>query len=35
MKRELAIMEKLGDTIMSELEAAEQEVCAAWGENSK
>ena len=33
MKKELAIMEKLGDAIMSELEAAEQEVCAAWGKS--
>lgn len=32
MKSELAIMEKLGDSIMSELESAEQEVCNAWGE---
>ena len=33
MKSELAIMEKLGDSIMSELESAEQEVCSAWGKN--
>ena len=33
MKKELAIMEKLGDAIMSELETAEQEVCTAWGKS--
>jgi hypothetical protein len=25
-------MEKLGDSIMNELETAEDEVCNAWGE---
>ncbi|KAL7485929.1 hypothetical protein ACHAW6_011560 [Cyclotella cf. meneghiniana] len=30
LKSELTIMEKLGDSIMQELEAAEQEVCLSW-----
>lgn len=31
LKSEIALMEKIGDTIISELEAAESEVCKAWG----
>ena len=30
LKREVAVMEKLGDSIMHELEMAEEEVCSAW-----
>lgn len=30
MKNEIGIMEKLGDSIMNELEIAEEEVCKAW-----
>jgi hypothetical protein len=35
MKSEIVFMEKLGDSIMSELETAEDEVCKAWGEWSR
>ena len=27
-------MEKLGDSIMNELETAEEEVCRAWGKST-
>lgn len=30
LKNEVAVMEKLGDSIMHELETAEEEVCSAW-----
>ena len=30
MKNEIGVMEKLGDSIMMELEVAEEEVCKAW-----
>ena len=32
LKSEVLFMEKLGDSIMNELETAEDEVCNAWGE---
>jgi hypothetical protein len=32
MKSEILFMEKLGNSIMNELETAEDEVCKAWGE---
>jgi hypothetical protein len=35
MKSEIVFMEKLGDSIMKELETAEDEVCKAWGELSR
>lgn len=31
LKSEIALMEKIGDSIISELEAAESEVSKAWG----
>ena len=31
LKSEVALMEKLGNSIMNDLETAEYEVCTAWG----
>ncbi len=33
LKAEIALMEKIGDSIINELEAAESEVCKSWGES--